>query len=210
MTIESIIHNILHLNLFISQIVSYLGWMSYLLLFLVVFCETGLVVTPFLPGDSLLFAVGTITATGRLNLTLIIILLILAAFCGDQCNYWVGRKFSKILIHKNWIKTEYIDKTEVFYKKHGNKTLVIARFIPIIRTFAPFVAGVGKMNYYKYLTISLLSAILWVTSITLCGHFFGNIPIVKQNFSVAILVIILISVILGIFIGYKENKKNKK
>ncbi len=208
-SVTHIVNIVLHLNLFIGQMVDKFGWLSYLILFLVVFCETGLVVTPFLPGDSLLFAVGAIAATSNLSLPLVMICLILAAFIGDQCNYWIGRKFSQYLIQRNWIKTKYIDKTQGFYQRHGSKTLIIARFVPIIRTFAPFVAGVGKMSYPKYLSISFISALIWVLSVTLCGYFFGNIPVVKNNFSIVILVIILLSILPGVIIAFRERQNSK-
>lgn len=204
-----IVNIVLHLNQFIGQMVDKFGWLSYLILFLVVFCETGLVVTPFLPGDSLLFAVGAIAATSNLSLTIVMICLILAAFIGDQCNYWIGRKFSQYLIKRNWIKTKYIDKTQSYYQRHGSKTLVIARFVPIVRTFAPFVAGVGKMNYPKYLSISFLSALFWVLSVSLCGYFFGNIPIVKNNFSIVIFVIILLSILPGVIVAFRERRRSR-
>ena len=204
-----IVNIVLHLNQFIGQMVDKFGWLSYLILFLVVFCETGLVVTPFLPGDSLLFAVGAIAATSNLSLTIVMICLILAAFIGDQCNYWIGRKFSQYLIERNWIKTKYIDKTQSYYQRHGSKTLVIARFVPIVRTFAPFVAGVGKMNYPKYLSISFLSALFWVLSVSLCGYFFGNIPIVKNNFSIVIFVIILLSILPGVIVAFRERRRSR-
>ena len=200
---------VINLNLFIGQMVDKFGWVSYLILFLVVFCETGLVITPFLPGDSLLFAVGAIAATSNLSIYIVIISLILAAFIGDQCNYWIGRKFSQYLIGHKLIKVKHIERTQGFYKRHGAKTLVIARFLPIIRTFAPFVAGVGKMRYIKYLFVSILSAIIWVVIVTLCGYLFGNIPVIKNNFSIAIFVIILLSVLPGVIIAFLEWKKSK-
>jgi membrane-associated protein len=200
---------VVNLNLFIAQMVDKFGWVSYLILFLVVFCETGLVITPFLPGDSLLFAVGAIAATSNLSIYIVIICLILAAFIGDQCNYWIGRKFSQYLIRRKLIKVKHIEKTQGFYKRHGAKTLVIARFLPIVRTFAPFVAGVGKMRYIKYLFVSILSAIIWVVIVTLCGYLFGNIPVIRNNFSIAIFIIILLSVLPGVIIAFWERKKSK-
>lgn len=204
------IYTMLHLNLFIAETVNKLGVLSYIILFLIIFCETGLVVMPFLPGDSLLFAVGAITATSKLNIELIIISLSIAAFLGDQCNYWIGRKFSKVLLKKQWIKTDHVQKTEKFFKKYGKITLVIARFFPIVRTFAPFVAGVGKMNYKTYLAVSAVSAIFWVTSISLCGYFFGNLPFVKDNFTIFIAAVILITIIPSLIIAYKEKKSRKQ
>ena len=207
----------MHFNQFISEIVNKMGFISYIILFLIIFCETGLVIMPFLPGDSLLFLVGTISATSKLNISLVIIILSSAAFIGDQCNYWIGRKFSKVLLQKNFIREEHITKTEAFFKKHGKITLVIARFFPIVRTFAPFVAGVGKMNYKIYLAVSIISAVFWVTSLSLCGYFFGNLPFVQNNLTILIIAVILVTVIPSIIIAVKEknsqkikNKKNKK
>ena len=206
---SQILDTLVNLNLFIGQLVNKFGWVSYLILFIVVFCETGLVITPFLPGDSLLFAVGAICAITKLNLYIVMLCLIVAAFTGDQCNYWIGRKFSKYLIKKNWIKAKNIEKTRGFYKRHGAKTLIIARFLPIVRTFAPFVAGVGKMYYPKYLFVSIVSAIIWVVTVTVCGYFLGNIPIIRDYFSIVVFVIIILSIIPGLVIAFWERKKPK-
>lgn len=210
MTTNDFIQSLLHLNLFVGEMVNKLGWLSYVILFLIIFCETGLVVMPFLPGDSLLFAIGAITVTTPLSLPIVIISLSIAAFIGDQCNYWIGRKFSGYLLKKQWIKQPHIDKTEVFFKKHGKKTLVIARFFPIVRTFAPFVAGVGKMRYSTYLGISAFSAAFWVVSVTLCGYFFGNMPFVKNNFTIFIVVVVLATIIPSLIIAFKERKENRE
>lgn len=216
--LNTLIDLVLHLNIYLGQMIDHFGWISYLILFTIVFCETGLVVTPFLPGDSLLFAVGAIAASSKLSLPLSCFCLISGAFLGDQCNYWVGRKLSLFFIKKNLIKKTYLDRTHDFYEKHGSKTLIIARFVPIIRTFAPFVAGAGKMYYPKYLFISIFSAIFWVFSLTILGYLFGNILFVKQNFSLAIAAIIIISIMPAIIIALKArfkknsliNKINKK
>ena len=206
MNSHDFINTMLHLNLFIAEMVNKLGVLSYIILFLIIFCETGLVIMPFLPGDSLLFAVGAITVTSQLNIYTIIISLSIAAFLGDQCNYWIGRKFCKILLKKQWINAEHIQKTESFFKKYGKITLVIARFFPIVRTFAPFVAGVGKMKYTTYLAVSAVSAIFWVTSVSLCGYFFGNLPFVKNNFTLFIVAVILVTIIPSMIIAYKEKR----
>ena len=186
----------LHLDKHLSQIISQYGTWTHLILFLIVFCETGLVVTPFLPGDSLLFAAGTFAALGALDLWLIVILLILAAIVGDSVNYWVGGYIGPRAFRGDirFLRKEYLDRTHAFYEKHGGKTIILARFVPIIRTFAPFVAGVGAMSYSKFLTYNVAGAVLWVGLFVLGGYFFGNIPLVRDNFSVVILAIIAISV----------------
>lgn len=197
----------LHLDKHLLWIVNeYRTWV-YLILFLIIFCETGLVVTPFLPGDSLLFAAGAIAATGILNIWWLVLLLCIAAFLGDTVNYGIGKYFGKRAFEKEnrFIKREYLTRTNQFYEKHGGKTIVIARFIPIIRTFAPFVAGIGRMNYTRFLTYNIAGGILWVFTCSFAGYFFGNIPIVKNNFSIVIIVIILIS-ILPIVVEFIRNK----
>lgn len=190
---------VLHIDRHLQEIVTNYQTWTYLILFLIIFCETGLVVTPFLPGDSLLFAAGTIAAMPGEPLSIypLIILLITAAFLGDNTNYFIGKFLGHKVYEKNYrlIKREYLDKTHVFYEKHGRITIIIARFMPIIRTFAPFVAGVGTMQYIRFVTFSILGNILWVTLFTLAGFFFGNIPLVKNNFSIAIITIIVISLL---------------
>jgi len=174
----------------------YRNW-TYLILFCIIFCETGLVVTPFLPGDSLLFAAGAMAALGVMNIWLLVALLCIAAFLGDSVNYSIGKFFGKKAFEKEYrlIKREYLIRTHIFYEKHGGKTIIIARFIPIVRTFAPFVAGVGNMNYAKFIFYNLLGGTLWVFVCAFGGYFFGNIPIVKNNFSIVVLVIIFISLL---------------
>jgi membrane-associated protein len=170
--------------------------------------ETGLVITPFLPGDSLLFAAGAISAMpgNPLSVTLLVIILISAAFIGDNTNYFIGRFLGHKVYEKNYrlIKREYLDKTHQFYEKHGRITIIIARFMPIIRTFAPFVAGVGTMQYIRFVSFSILGNIIWVTLFTLAGFFFGNIPFIKNNFTLAILGIIFVSILPMIFAGIKK------
>ena len=190
---------LLHIDKYLLQIVSdYRTW-TYLILFAIIFMETGFVVTPFLPGDSLLFAAGTIAAMpgNPLNIVYIIPLLITAAFAGDNTNYFIGRFLGHKVYERNYrmIKREYLDKTNVFYEKHGRITIIIARFIPIIRTFAPFVAGVGTMHYIRFVSFSILGNIIWVGLFSLAGYFFGNIPVIKNNFTIAIFTIIFVSVL---------------
>jgi len=187
----------LHLDTHLSAVISQYGTGTYLILFLIVFCETGLVVTPFLPGDSLLFAAGTFAALGDLDVRLMIVLLIIAAIVGDTVNYWVGAAIGPRAFQGNirFLKREHLERTHAFYEKHGGKTIILARFIPIIRTFAPFVAGVGAMSYGKFLTYNVVGAVVWVIVLVLAGFFFGNIPVVRENFSLVIMAIIAISVL---------------
>ena len=187
----------LHLDTHLSQVIAQYGTGTYLLLFVIIFCETGLVVTPFLPGDSLLFAAGTFAALGALDLWLLMLLLFAAAVIGDTVNYWIGarigpRAFSGDL---RFLKMEHLERTRAFYARHGGKTIIIARFVPIVRTFAPFVAGVGTMTYGRFLTYNVVGAALWVGLLVLSGYFFGNIPVVRENFTLVILAIIAISVL---------------
>ena len=190
---------ILHIDIHLQQwVTDYRTW-TYLILFFIIFMETGLVVTPFLPGDSLLFAAGMVAAMNGqpLNIFILIPLLILAAFGGDNTNYFFGKLLGKTVYEKNYrlIRREYLDKTHAFYEKHGGKTLIIARFMPIIRTFAPFVAGVGTMRYFRFISFSIAGNVLWVVSFSLAGYFFGNIPMVKHNFTLVVLGIIFVSLL---------------
>ncbi|MBK8195060.1 MAG: DedA family protein [Lewinellaceae bacterium] len=187
-----------HLDVHLENIMREYEVMTYLILALIIFCETGLVVTPFLPGDSLLFAAGAITAkTGVLNVWLLIPLLFFAAILGDNTNYFFGRYLgNRVFTRDYWfLKRSYIDKTQEFYEKYGGRTLVIARFVPIVRTFAPFVAGVGNMTYRRFIGYCIAGGMLWVTGLTLAGYFFGQIPIVKNNFEIVVFGIIGISVL---------------
>lgn len=186
---------ILHIDVHLGELISQYGIWVYLILFIIVFIETGLVVTPFLPGDSLLFAAGAFAALGSLNVLPIFLLLSLAAILGDTANYWIGHFFGeRILSHpKIPISKKDIERTNVFFAKHGGKTIFLARFIPIIRTFAPFVAGIGKMHYSTFISYNLVGGIVWVGLFTLAGYYFGNVPAVKHNFSLVILAIILVS-----------------
>jgi membrane-associated protein len=178
-------------------VISEYGTWTHLILFLIVFCETGLVVTPFLPGDSLLFAAGTFAALGALDLWMMVLLLIGAAILGDTVNYWVGAYIGPRAFGGNlrFLRQEYLDRTHAFYERHGGKTIILARFVPIIRTFAPFVAGVGAMTYPRFLTYNVVGAVLWVGLFVLGGYFFGNIPTVRENFTLVILAIIALSVL---------------
>ncbi len=187
---------ILHLDVHLGQIITAYGSLTYALLFLIIFVETGLVVTPFLPGDSLLFAVGAFAALGSLNIFMLLVLLMVAAVLGDTANYWIGHFFGEKLVAnpKVPIKKEHIERTQKFFDKHGGKTIILARFVPIVRTFAPFVAGIGKMNYGKFISFNIIGGIGWVLVVTLSGFFFGNIPVVRDNFSTVIIAIVLISI----------------
>jgi len=201
---------ILHIDVHLGAIISQYGALTYGLLFVVIFIETGLVVTPFLPGDSLLFAAGAFAALGSFNIVFILLLLSLAAVLGDTANYWIGHFFGEQLIAhpKVPIKKEHIDKTKKFFDKYGGKTIILARFVPIVRTFAPFVAGVGKMHYGNFISFNVVGGIAWVFLFTLAGYFFGNIPLVKENFSMVIMAIVLVSVV-PMAIEAIKAKKNK-
>ncbi len=189
---------LIHLDKYLDSIIRNYGSLTYVILFLIVFCETGLVVTPILPGDSLLFATGTVAALGSLDLSLIIILLSIAAIAGDTVNYWIGYLVGPKVFSKEksrLFNKEYLDRTHRFYQKYGGKTIIIARFIPIIRTFAPFVAGIGCMKYKRFIIYNVLGGIGWIVTFVLGGYFFGNIPLVKNNFALIILAIIIISIL---------------
>lgn len=190
----------LHLDQHLQRIINDYGTATYVILFAIIFIETGLVVMPLLPGDSLLFAAGTFAALGSLNIYLLIGLLFVAAVLGDTLNYIIGKRIGLKALQwqiggRQLVKQEYIDKTHGFYEKYGAKTIIIARFVPIVRTFAPFVAGIGEMNYGKFISYNIVGGAVWVLGLTLLGYFFGNIPIVKKNFETVILAIIFISVL---------------
>ncbi len=199
---------IIHLDKHIAEIISAYGSLTYLIFFGIVFAETGLVIFPFLPGDSLLFAGGTFAALGSLHFAALFFLLWAAAVLGDTVNYWIGNIFGQKLVDNpkiTFINQEHIDKTEAFYKKYGGKTIILARFVPIVRTFAPFVAGVGKMEYQKFFFFNVIGGFIWVALFMGLGYFFGNVPIVKENFSIAILAIIGLSVIPMLYEYIKEK-----
>ncbi len=211
--IHTFIDFILHLDKHLAAIVTEYGTLSYAILFLIVFVETGLIVMPLLPGDSLLFAAGALAAsTGALDIKIIIPLLIAAALLGDNVNYFVGKYLGNFIKSKEKIlffKREYIEETEAFYAKHGGKTVIMARFIPIIRTIAPFVAGAGSMTYSKYILNCILGAILWVVGITTLGYLLGSNPFVKNNFELVVFGIIGFS-LLPILFGFVKAKLAKK
>ena len=188
---------VVHLDVHLAGFVAQHGAWVYGLLFLIVFCETGLVVTPFLPGDSLLFVAGALAATGGMNIALVIAVLITAALCGDNVNYFVGR-FIGTRFFGRFINPAHLQRTHDFYERHGGKTIIIARFVPIVRTYVPFVAGLGAMPYVRYLAFCVAGALLWVVSLCLAGYFFGNIPIVKSNLTMVIMAIVLLSISPGI------------
>lgn len=205
-----IVNFILHIDVHLAEITSAYGALTYLVLFFIIFAETGFVITPFLPGDSLLFAAGAIAALGTLNPFLLVLILSVAAIAGDTANYWIGHFFGEKIIAnpKLPIKPEHIAKTQAFYEKHGGKTIILARFVPIVRTFAPFVAGIGTMHYNKFIAFNIIGGILWVSLFTLMGYFFGNLPAIKHNFSLVIFGIIGIS-ILPMAIEYlKKRSRN--
>jgi len=208
--IKSVIDFVLHLDRHLSGIIQHYGLWTYGILFVVIFVETGLVVMPFLPGDSLLFAAGTFAALGSLNVGWLLALLAAAAVIGDTVNYWAGHHLGPRVFHKEnsrFFKKEYLDRTHAFYEKHGGKTIIIARFIPIIRTFAPFVAGIGSMSYGRFLAYNVMGGIGWVILFVTAGYFFGNIPFVKKNFSLVIIAIILISILPGVIEAFRHKKR---
>jgi len=195
--LKQFIDILLHLDRYLVELSTEYGIWIYAILFLIIFCETGLVVTPFLPGDSLLFAVGALASTGAVDLWLIVLLLSGAAILGDTVNYFVGYKFGDYLVkhQSKLIKKEYLDKTHDFYERYGGRTIVIARFVPIVRTFAPFVAGMGSMTYSHFLTYNIVGGLVWIFSLSFLGFFFGELPIVKKNFSLVVFGIIFISIL---------------
>ncbi|HEY0664536.1 MAG TPA: DedA family protein [Gallionella sp.] len=199
---------VLHLDTHLLQLVTDYGVWVYAILFLIIYCETGLVVTPFLPGDSLLFVAGALCGMGALQLEWLLPLLILAAFSGDNTNYWIGRLVGMRLLraHARLIRQEHIDKTHAFYEKHGGKTVLLARFLPIVRTFAPFVAGIGLMNYRLFMAFSAAGSVLWIGSLTLAGFFFGNIPLVKDNLMAIIVGIIVVSILPALIELFRNRK----
>jgi len=200
--IDFITHVDKHLQTFAEQN----GPLIYALLFAIIFCETGLVVMPFLPGDSLLFAVGALAAQGFMRIELVIPLLVCAAIIGDNLNYWIGRKCGGWIVNQRWFNRDYLAKTEGFFVKHGGRAIIIARFVPIVRTFAPFTAGFGRMQYRRFLGFSLGGGLFWVVSITVLGFALGNIPFIKSNFKLVSLMIIVVSV-LPIVIEVVKHKR---
>ena len=208
--IKSAIDLFLHLDEYLQTIIANYGAWTYGILFAVIFVETGLVVMPFRPGDSLLFAAGTFAALGSLNVWFLIGLLAVAAVVGDAVNYSIGHYLGERAYSIKWIKKEYLDKTHAFFEKHGGKAIFLARFVPIVRTFAPFVAGIGRMSYGYFATYNIVGGISWVFIFTLLGYFFGNIPFVKKNFELVIIAIILISVLPMVYEWLKARREAKK
>ncbi len=202
---------VLHMDKHLPQIVNDIGIWAYLVLFVIIFIETGVVVMPFLPGDSLLFAAGAVAASTHLSPFPMFLMLALAAVLGDTANYWIGHFVGpKVFTQKSrWFKREHLERTHAFYEKHGGKTIFLARFIPIIRTFAPFVAGIGRMNYGYFISYNVIGGIVWTSLFIFAGYFFGNLPFVKNNFSLVIIAIILISLVPAVYEFLKEKFKAK-
>ncbi len=201
----------MHLDKHLGAVIQAYGIWTYLILFLIIFCETGLVITPILPGDSLLFAAGAFAALGAFDVMWLFVLLTIAAVAGDTLNYWIGSYMGPRIFHKEkvrFLNREYLDRTHQFYEKHGGKTIIIARFMPIIRTFAPFVAGIGKMTYLHFISYNVVGGIVWIASFIFGGYFFGNIPIVKRNFTLVIMAIIVLSIMPGV-IEYIRHRYRK-
>ena len=194
--ISAVINFILHIDTHLGAIIASYGTLTYIFLFIIIFAETGFVFTPFLPGDSLIFAAGAFAALGSFNVLALLLLFWTAAFLGDTVNYWIGHFFGQKIIDNPRlpVNQKHIDKTQKFYDKHGGKTIFLARFIPIVRTFAPFVAGIGKMDYKKFISYNATGGFAWVGGFTLLGYFFGNLPSVKENFSMVVIAIIILSV----------------
>ncbi len=211
--ITTLINLFLHLDQHLNVIIRDYGLWTYLLLFVIIFIETGLVLTPFLPGDSLLFAAGSFAALGALDIRWLAAFLPLAAIAGDSTNYWIGRGIGgKLLAGKGsrFINKAYLDRTHNFYEKYGRKTIILARFVPIVRTFAPFVAGIGKMRYSQFITFSVVGSLCWIPVFVLGGFYFGNIPVVKRNFTLVIFAIIIISVLPAIFEFLRQRNQSSK
>lgn len=203
---------VLHLDEQLQSIVNTFGPLTYIILFLIVFAETGLVITPFLPGDSLLFIVGTLSGGGFLNIWISYLTLLSAAVIGDTVNYWIGHHLGPRVFSKENSKIfnkVYLEKTREFYVKHGGKTIILARFVPIIRTFAPFVAGIGRMHYSTFIFFNVIGAFIWVTSLTFAGYLFGGYPLVRDNFEYVIILIVLIS-LLPVIIEFSKHKLSKR
>jgi len=210
--ITFIIDFVLHLDHYLNVIIEWAGIWTYLILFVVIFIETGLVVMPFLPGDSLLFAAGALSALGKtLNPVLLFALLAVAAILGDTVNYWIGHFIGEkaFTVNSRFLKKEHLDRTQAFYNKHGGKTIFLARFIPIIRTFAPFVAGIGRMRYGYFITYNVVGGIVWTGLFIFSGYFFGNVPFIKNNFSLVVIAIILISFLPPV-VEYLRSRKSPK
>lgn len=208
--LSALLDFLVHLDQHLQAFAQEHGTWIYGLLFLIIFCETGLVVTPFLPGDSLLFVAGSVAAIGAMDVHLLVALLIVAAVLGDNTNYWIGRFLGKRLFTRDdtwFFKRRYVELANEFFLKHGGKTLIIARFLPIVRTYAPFVAGLGKMHYGRFLPFDVLGGIIWIASLTYAGYLFGNLPWVKENLTLVILGIIFLSLLPGILEWLRQRRR---
>ncbi len=209
--IQTLIDFILHIDVHLENLINQYGTLTYIILFLIIFAETGLVVTPFLPGDSLLFAAGALAPRTELDVVWLLVILIAAAILGDTVNYWIGhyigdRAFSGRV---RFLKKEYLEKTQEFYAKHGGKTIILARFVPIVRTFAPFVAGVGQMHYTTFISYNVIGGVVWVLLFVLAGYFFGSLPFVQHNFELIAVAIVLISVLPMVYETWKARRPKK-
>jgi len=208
--IKILVDLFLHLDTHLSAVITQYGVWTYGLLFVVIFIETGLVVVPFLPGDSLIFAAGTFASLGSLNIWLLFLLLAIAAVVGDTVNYWIGHYLGDRAYQIKWIKKEYLDRTHGFFDKYGNKTIFLARFVPVVRTFAPFVAGIGRMSYADFFSYNVFGGISWVALFSFAGYFFGNIPFIRDHFSLVVVAIVLISLIPMVVEGLKVRSESKR
>lgn len=211
---KTVLDWVLHLDRHLNGVIAELGPWAYVVFFLVIFCETGLVVTPFLPGDSFLFALGALAATvgSPLSLPILLISLTIAAILGDTVNYWAGAIVGPRVFKRDdsWLlNRRHLDRTHQFYERYGGKTIIIARFVPIVRTFAPFVAGIGRMSYFKFMSYNVVGAVVWILSMTLAGYYFGNIPIVKNNFTLVILGIIVVSILPAVLEVWRERRRTR-
>ena len=208
--LKNLIDFILHVDKYLGILIQNYGMGIYFILFLIVFLETGLVLTPFLPGDSLIFIAGTYAANKALNVFILFLIFTFAAILGDTLNYWIGSYFGeKVFSRSRFFKQEYLDKTKEFYRKHGGKTIILARFIPIIRTFAPFVAGIGKMNYYKFLFYNVIGGLFWVLVFLFGGYYFGSIPLIKENLTIVTYIIVVLSILPLIWHLIKRKNKTR-
>ena len=206
----NVLSGIMHIDSYLVLIVQQYGVLTYAILFLIIFLETGLVVTPLLPGDSMLFAAGALAAIGSMNFFILLVVIYLAAILGDTANYYIGKRIGKKILEKEevrFINKEYLKKAQKFYEKHGSMTIVLARFIPVIRTFAPFIAGIGEMNYSKFIPYNMIGGGLWVSLFLGGGYFFGNLPFIKNHFSYVLIAIIIISLLPAVIVFMRENRK---
>jgi membrane-associated protein len=205
--VQFLIDVFVHLDKHLDSVIGQYGTWTYPILFVIIFAETGFVFTPFLPGDSLLFASGALAARGALSVALVFVLLAGAAILGDTANYWIGKYLGDYILkrHSRWIKKEHLDQTHAFFERYGGKTIIIARFVPIVRTFAPFVAGLGAMTYSRFLAYNVIGGVGWVTLCLGAGYFFGNLPVVKDHFTLVIMVIVLISIMPAVW-GYISTR----